>query len=134
MRFSFTVSSSYSENFCDMYPIISLIGSKSRTTSWPPIRAVPSVGCRIPHSIRITVVFPEPFGPRKPKIDPFPTVNETRSTAVKAPKRFVSPFTSIIGSGINGESGNQETKNDYLVKLLDSRFIHRLPDSFHIRK
>src|SRR5207248_8606526 len=109
-----------------MYPIISLIGSKSRTMSWPPIRAVPSVGCRIPHSIRITVVFPEPFGPRKPKIDPFPTVNETWSTAVKAPKRFVTRFTSIIGSDINGESGNQETKNDYLVKLLDSW----LPDLF----
>src|SRR5581483_629584 len=50
-----------------------LIGSISRTTSWPPMRAVPSVGSRIPHSIRITVVFPEPFGPRNPKIDPFPT-------------------------------------------------------------
>src|SRR4029453_15968408 len=68
--------------------------------SCPPIRAVPSVGCRIPHSIRITVVLPEPFGPRKPKIDPFPTVNEIWSTAVKVPKRFVSPFTSIIGSAI----------------------------------
>src|SRR6266496_1555250 len=83
-----------------MYPIISLIGSASRTMSWPPIRAVPSLGSRIPHSIRIKVVFPEPFGPRKPKIDPFPTENETWSTAVNVPKRFVSLSTSIIGSGL----------------------------------
>ena len=46
----------------------------------------------------IMVVFPEPFGPRNPKIDPFPTENETRSTAVNGPKRFVSLSTSIIGS------------------------------------
>src|SRR5438445_1166756 len=91
--------------------------------SWPPIRAVPSVGSRMPQSILITVVFPDPFGPRKPKIDPFPTENETWSTAVKAPKRFVNPSTSIIGSGINRESGNQE---GYLVKLLVSWF----PDLF----
>src|SRR5437762_10995240 len=81
--------------------------------SWPPIRAVPSVGCRIPHSIRITVVFPEPFGPRKPKIDPFPTVNEIWSTAVKVPKRFVSPSTLIIGSDI--EINQENRKVDRLV-------------------
>src|SRR5215467_9211557 len=87
--------------------------------SWPPIRAVPSVGSKIPHSIRIKVVLPEPFGPRKPKIDPFPTVNETWSTAVKVPKRFVNLSTSIIGSDIDRESGNQE---GCPVKLLDSCF------------
>src|SRR5712671_6641387 len=81
--------------------------------SWPPIRAVPLLGCRIPHNIRITVVFPEPFGPRKPKIDPFPTVNEIWSTAVKAPKRFVSPSTSIIGSDI--EINQESRKVDRLV-------------------
>src|SRR5205814_260848 len=101
--------------------------------SWPPIRAVPSVGSRMPQSILITVVFPDPFGPRKPKIDPFPTENETWSTAVKAPKRFVNPSTSIIGSGINRESG----KEGYLVKLLDSWIpgfqIYSLV-SFHIWK
>src|SRR5262245_23687425 len=62
------------------------------------MRAVPSVGSRIPHNIRIIVVFREPLGPRNPKIDPFPTENETWSTAVNVPKRFVSPSTSIIGS------------------------------------
>jgi hypothetical protein len=54
------------------------------------------------------VVLPEPFGPRKPKIYPFPTVNEIWSTAVKVPKRFVSPSTSIIGSDIEI---NQENRN-----------------------
>src|SRR5205085_3749850 len=66
--------------------------------SWPPMRAVPSVGSRIPQSIRITVDLPEPFGPRKPKIDPLPTLNETWSTAVNVPKRFVRPSHSIIVS------------------------------------
>src|SRR5438034_8848243 len=97
--------------------------------SWPPICAVPSVGCRIPHSIRITVVFPEPFGPRKPKIDPFPTVNEIWSTAVKVPKRFVSPSTSIIGSDIrsNQEGGSACPKAD------DSGPCQRVGDNaFHL--
>src|SRR5437773_10714038 len=103
--------------------------------SWPPIRAVPSLDSRIPHSIRIKVVFPEPFGPRKPKIDPFPTVNETWSTAVNVPKRFVSLSTSIIGSDIRGKFGNHETKKKCLVKLLDSRFISvDLSHSLNVRK
>src|SRR5947208_3521951 len=64
------------------------------------MRAVPSFGSRIPQSIRITVDFPEPFGPRNPKIDPLPTLNETSSTAVKVPKRLVKPSHSIIASDI----------------------------------
>src|SRR5205085_10265979 len=64
------------------------------------MRAVPSLGSRIPQSIRITVDFPEPFGPRNPKIDPLPTLNETSSTAVKVPKRLVKPSHSIIASDI----------------------------------
>src|ERR1051325_6328267 len=80
---------------------MSLIESVSRTTSWPPIRAVPSLGSRIPHNIRITVDLPEPLGPRNPKIDPLSTPKVTRSTAVKCPNRFVSPSRSIIRSGIS---------------------------------
>ncbi len=37
------------------------------------MRAVPSVGSRMPQSMRMTVDLPEPFGPRKPKMEPFST-------------------------------------------------------------
>ena len=36
---------------------------------------------KIPHSIRITVVFPEPFGPRRPNISPVFTVKLTSASA-----------------------------------------------------
>src|ERR1051325_5364634 len=62
------------------------------------MRARPSLGSRIPQSMRMTVDLPEPLGPRKPKMDPFATENVTRSTAVKCPKRRVSPSHSITGS------------------------------------
>jgi hypothetical protein len=45
--------------------------------------------------MRIVVVLPLPFGPRKPKISPLGTSKSTASTAVKSPKRFVSPRTSM---------------------------------------
>src|ERR1700676_285188 len=89
---------------------MSLIDSVSRTTSCPPIRAVPSVGSSIPQSIRMTVDLPEPLGPRNPKMEPLPTENETWSTAVNVPKRFVSPSHSIISSGMTRKSGTHETK------------------------
>src|SRR5213083_1126651 len=64
----------------------------------PATEAVPSLGARIPHSMRMTVDFPEPFGPRKPKIEPLATESVTWSTAVKEPNRLVSFSQSIIDS------------------------------------
>ena len=46
--------------------------------------------------MRIVVVFPAPFGPRKPTIWPFWTSNEIWSTAVVCAYFFVSPLTVII--------------------------------------
>src|SRR5262245_18952768 len=46
----------------------------------------------------MVVVLPAPLGPRKPKTSPRRTVNETRSTAVNAPKRRVSSSTTTAGS------------------------------------
>ena len=60
--------------------------------SCPATVARPSVGLMMPHSIRMVVDLPEPLGPRKPKISPGATENETRSTAVKSPKRLVRLF------------------------------------------
>ena len=44
-------------------------------------RRAPAVGAMSPVSILIVVVLPAPFGPRKPKISPAPTVNEMPRTA-----------------------------------------------------
>src|SRR5512132_3898293 len=39
------------------------------------------------------VLLPEPFGPIRPRISPFSTLNDTLLTAVKPPKRFTNPST-----------------------------------------
>ena len=75
--FSSTVRSSYSENFCDMYPMVLRISSGCRATSKPFTEARPEVGVNRPHNMRIVVDFPAPLGPRKPKISPFSTASET---------------------------------------------------------
>src|SRR5262245_7152693 len=46
--------------------------------------------------MRMVVVFPAPFGPRKPRISPFSTRKETPSTAVARPYLLVRLSTSII--------------------------------------
>src|SRR5947209_140342 len=72
--------------------------SASWTTSTPATWALPSVGSRMPQSMRMTVDLPEPFGPRKPKIEPLATERLTWSTAVKEPNRLVSFSQAIISS------------------------------------
>jgi hypothetical protein len=44
---------------------------------------------------RIDVLFPEPFGPRKPVTRPGVTVNDKESTAVVDPYFLVKPSTAI---------------------------------------
>ena len=46
--------------------------------------------------MRMVVVLPAPFGPRKPRISPFSTLNEMPSTAVWRPYLLVRFSTSII--------------------------------------
>src|SRR6185369_3151761 len=67
-------------------------------TSNPATRTVPSVAGRKPVMTRMVVVFPAPFGPRKPRIWPGTAENDTSSTAARSPKRFVRCATSIIDS------------------------------------
>ena len=69
--------------------------SESLNTSKPAMRAVPDVAGMNPVRIRIVVVLPAPFGPRKPRISPLFTVNEIWSTAVTEPYAFVRSCTSI---------------------------------------
>src|SRR6266576_2747632 len=61
--------------------------SESVRTSRPSTYAWPPLSGRRPVSILMTVVFPLPLGPRKPKISPFWTRKLTSLTAVKLPKR-----------------------------------------------
>src|SRR6478736_3868974 len=75
-----------------------LISSDCRATSNPAMLARPSLGSSNPHNMRMTVDLPDPFGPRNPKIEPLATLKLTWSTAVKWPKRLVSPSHTIICS------------------------------------
>src|SRR5215469_2922102 len=54
--------------------------------SAPQITAVPALGARKPVAIFIVVDLPAPLGPRNPSTSPRETVNDTSSTATKAPK------------------------------------------------
>src|SRR5437773_1108611 len=70
-----------------MYPMRSRTASESVPTSRPSTQAEPPLSGSKPMSILMTVVFPLPLGPRKPKISPFSTRKLTSLTAVKLPKR-----------------------------------------------
>src|SRR5438477_5335277 len=72
--------------------------SESAPTSTPSTRAAPALSGRRPVSILMTVVFPLPLGPRKPKISPFSTRKLTSLTAVKFPKRLSRCSSEISAS------------------------------------
>ena len=55
----------------------------------PRTAQLPDVGERKPISVRIVVVFPAPFGPRKPNTSPAATLRLNPETAVSEPYRFV---------------------------------------------
>src|SRR5215831_1493228 len=66
------------------------------STSKPATVAVPDVGGRKQVSMRMVVVLPAPFGPRKPTICPFRTSKEMWSTAVWRAYLLVRSVTVII--------------------------------------
>ena len=65
----------------------------SRVTSRPPISMLPASCASRPAITRSSVVLPQPEGPRKQTSLPLSTSSETASSAVKAPKRLVTPST-----------------------------------------
>src|ERR1035437_1161358 len=75
-----------------------LIFSASLRMSKPATRPAPAVGVSRPQSMRMVVDLPAPFGPRKPKISPRRTANETPATALNAPKCFSRFITSTTFS------------------------------------
>src|SRR5690349_21399992 len=60
--------------------------------------ALPELGVDNPHNMRIAVVFPAPFAPRKPKISPLYTSSVSSFAAIKSPKRLVSLSVCITAS------------------------------------
>ena len=66
---------------CGMMPMRALISLGWRTTSLPKTETVPDVGGMKQEMMRITVVLPAPFGPRKPKHSPFLMEKSMPSTA-----------------------------------------------------
>jgi hypothetical protein len=55
------------------------------------------VGRTSPSSSFTTVVFPAPFGPRKPNTSPRFTVIDSAFTATVSPKRLLSAIVWIAG-------------------------------------
>src|SRR5262245_45261154 len=67
----------------------------SSCTSSPHTDTRPEVGGMKPVIMRMVVDLPAPFGPRKPSTSPFPTSNETPSTASFGPKDLLRLSTLI---------------------------------------
>src|SRR6267154_304943 len=76
--------------------------SESVATSMPSTSAVPPLSGRSPVSILMTVVFPLPLGPRKPKISPFPTRKLTSLFVLSSRRRhtrFCAEMAASAGAG-----------------------------------
>src|SRR5262249_42527067 len=58
------------------------------------------VGREQAHNMRMVVVLPEPFGPRKPNIVPRLTCMDRSRTTVRPLNDLVSPWTSMTVSGV----------------------------------
>src|SRR5712691_3422840 len=82
--------------------MLRLTSSGCVATSKPPTVARPEVGGNSPQRMRIVVDLPAPLGPRKPKISPRFTSSETRSTAVKSPKRLTRFSVRTAGPVASG--------------------------------
>src|SRR5437764_1659090 len=69
----------------------------SGVSGMPATIAVPDVGAISVARVRTVVVLPAPFGPRNPKISPWPTLNDRSSKARRAPNRFERWSTTSAG-------------------------------------
>ena len=68
----------------------------------PRTAQLPDVGDRKPISVRIVVVFPAPFGPRKPSTSPGATLRLNPETAASEPYRFVRSSNAMGAVGVIG--------------------------------
>src|ERR1700680_105083 len=72
----------------------------------PPIIPMPALGLITPQSIRMVVVLPAPFAPRKPKISPTWIDIEILLTAFFLPNLFERFFRTMSGSGMKLQKGS----------------------------
>src|SRR5438477_3125287 len=73
----------------------------SAVRGMPATTADPDVGATSVPRVRTVVVFPAPFGPRKPKTSPEVTVKDTSSKAVRPPNRLVRWSTTRAGGSLD---------------------------------
>src|SRR5215470_17033634 len=97
-----------------------LMRAPSVRMSRPTTEPLPAVGRTSPVSILIVVVFPAPFGPRKPNTSPRRTLNVTASTAVKAAYCRVRPETSTAAVVLSGNMvAGGEIDEDILERRVE---------------
>ena len=77
-------------------PMDFLTHEGSLMQSKPLMEALPEVGASSVQRMLMVVVLPAPLGPRKPKMVPSSTSNETSFTAVIDPNLFVRPSTFMM--------------------------------------
>src|SRR4249920_2522521 len=77
----------------------SLIRSAWLLMSKPTTVPEPPLGSRMPHSMRMVVDLPAPFGPSTPKISPRLTCSDTSRTATSDPNLRDSERVSMMTSG-----------------------------------
>src|SRR5882724_428011 len=76
--------------------MFSLMRSAWVVMSKPTTVPRPPEGSRMPHSMRMVVDLPAPFGPRTPKISPLFTESDTSRTATSEPNRRDRCWVSMI--------------------------------------
>src|SRR5580658_2832791 len=119
-----------------MYPMFWRTASGSRATSKPATVARPAEGLSRPHSIRMVVDFPAPFGPRNPKTSPRRTERLSWSTATKLPNRLTRfSMTTELGTTEFSASGMERFLAGHRVnkQILDGglNLLNRI--EWHVR-
>src|SRR5271165_154904 len=128
-RFSSTVRSMSLVSACGITPIQRRASSGCFRTSKPLMSACPAVRGNSVVIMRISVDLPAPLGPRRPKISPWCTLNETSSTAVKSPYFFVmwsttmaSPLTGVSQPASGFDLGANQLMTSLLQMLWQQDF------------
>src|SRR5581483_2060256 len=83
----------------------------SAVASFPEMKTSPASATSSPAMTRRRVDLPLPLGPRSAVSDPLSTSMETRSSATKSPKRFVTSRTSIAKAVLSlSEEGHRDER------------------------
>src|SRR5688500_80930 len=131
-RFSWPVRSSSTEAYCPVSPTFRRTIAGSFTTSWPSTEAEPPSGRSRVARILIVVVLPAPFGPSRPKTEPFRICRSTPLSARVSPKFLTRAFVwiaiSIEAPNIMDEGRETRDEACNLVPRLSSSRL-KLPCS-----